>query len=61
MYIIVFMDIIKYLNKANIKLKVIGDFFEFTLPDNSKKIVKQKELEQYLFICLLDYVNDENT
>lgn len=55
------MDIIKYLNKANIKLKVIGDFFEFTLPDNSKKIVKQKELEQYLFICLLDYVNDENT
>lgn len=55
------MDVVKYLKKAGIDIKVKGNFFEFTLPDKSVKIVKQKELEQYLFICLLDYINDENT
>lgn len=55
------MDVIKYLNKAGIEIKVNGEFFIFTLPDKSTKVIKQLDIEKYLFICLLDYINDEET
>lgn len=51
------MDIKKQLAKVNVEVNVVDDHFIFTMPDKKQKIVNKKKLEQYLFICLLDYID----
>ena len=53
------MDINKYLKKLNIKFELVGDVFSFTLEDGTMKNIKQKDLEQYLFIKMIEYIKSE--
>ena len=48
------MNIKKQLAKVNIDVHTHGDQFIFIMPDKKQKNVNKKNLEQYLFICLLD-------
>ena len=52
------LDITKYLKKINIKIKKYTDE-TFIIDDNDvEKEINRKKLEQYLFICLTDYINN---
>jgi hypothetical protein len=52
------MDIIKYLKKANINVVKIDDKFITVETNKITKKLEIKKLEQYLFICLVDYINE---
>lgn len=51
------MNINKYLKKLNITFELRDNVFTFTLPDNTQKIIPQKELEEYLFVQLAEYIH----
>ena len=53
------MEIIKYLNKAGYEFSADGNQFVFT-KDGKSTYISKKELEQYLFIKLLEYVEEEH-
>lgn len=53
------LNINKYLNKLNITFIIDNDKFIFTLKDGSKKIISKKDMEQYLFICMVDFINEK--
>lgn len=55
------MNIIKYLKKLNIILVVDDGIFIFTFVDGTVKRVKQNELEQYLFIKMIEYIKPNFT
>jgi len=50
------MDIIKKLKESNIDLVVNNQTFTFTLPDKKVKVVQLHELENYLSLCLINYI-----
>lgn len=50
------MDILKYLKRLNIELEIKDNVFIFTLQDKSIREIPQKELEQYLFMQLAEYI-----
>lgn len=52
------MNINKYLKKLNIDFQLDGDTFIFTLEDKTKKEIKKKDLEQYLFIQMIEYIKN---
>ena len=54
------MNIIKYLRKANIEARYSSKTKSFTFyKDNEEIVLKRKTIEQYLFICLVDLIKDE--
>ena len=55
------MDIIKQLKKADIEVVHDDGYFVFGLPDGKQKRIKKREIEKYLFICLLEYIEDDET
>lgn len=50
------MDINKQLLSQNINLQVEDDVFTFTFADKSSKKIKKEEIDNYLFVCLLNYI-----
>lgn len=57
-HIYVCMDIIKYLKKLNITIvKQTMHTLIFNI-DGIEKEINIKDLEQYLFICLVDYIKE---
>lgn len=52
------MDIIKYLKKANITVKQITSTEIVFLIKDREKTFKIKDLEQHLFFCLLDIIEE---
>lgn len=50
------MNINKYLKKLNIEFELIDNVFIFTLPDKTIKKIPQIELEQFLFIQMVEYI-----
>lgn len=56
--IILNMNIIKYLKKVGFNFSI--DMNDFVFTKNNKSVyINKKELEQYLFIKLLEYVENE--
>lgn len=53
------MDIVKQLRKAGIEVIQDKEHFIFGLPNSKQKRIKIKDIEKYLFICLLDYIEEE--
>ncbi len=49
------IDINKQLAKVNITVQKHGNVLTF-IKEGKEILIDQKELEQYLFICLLEYV-----
>jgi len=55
------IDINKQFEKLGISFNILDDGkIEFILSDGIIKLIDQKKLEQYLFICMLDFIKDEN-
>ena len=53
------MDLIKYLKKANINIvKQTMHTLVFDI-NGIEKEIPIKDIEQYLFICLVDFLNDQ--
>ena len=53
------MNIIYYLRKANIEAKYCDKDKTFTFNVKGEEVIMtKKEIEQYLFICLMDLIND---
>jgi hypothetical protein len=52
------INIKKQLAKVDIVVNIDKNDLIFTMSNGTKKTIKQKEIEQYLFICLLDFVED---
>lgn len=52
------LDIVKYLGKMNIKINTINKENIVFIDNDQEKTIKIKELEQYLFICLTDFIKD---
>lgn len=53
------MNINKYLDKLNISFTVDDGIFTFTMYDGKIKKLTQKEIEQYLFIKLIELIENE--
>lgn len=59
MYIYINMNIIKYLQKANIDCLYDSKTKSFTFDvDNKTVVYSKKEIEQYLFIRLVELIKD---
>lgn len=54
----IMINIKKQLAKVDIVVNIDKNDLIFTMSNGTKKTIKQKEIEQYLFICLLDFVED---
>jgi len=52
------LDVTRYLNKMNIEIKTITPETIVFVDEEKVKEVNIKNLEQYLFICLTDYIKD---
>lgn len=50
------MDIIKQLAKQQIDVKIDENTLTFTFPDQISKKCSVSELENYLLMCLLNYI-----
>jgi hypothetical protein len=50
------MNIVEELKKHNIALVIDNQTFTFTMPDKNVKVVQQHELENYLALCLINYI-----
>lgn len=50
------MDIIKKLKESDIDLVIDNQVFTFTLPDKRVKKIELNELENYLSLCLINYI-----
>lgn len=50
------MNLIGELKKLDIDLSVDNDVFTFTFSDKTQKIVKIKDLDNYLLLCLINYI-----
>lgn len=54
------MNIIKYLHKADIDAQYSSKTNSFTFyVDDEEIVLKRKDIEQYLFICLINLIEDE--
>ena len=51
------MNIISELNKHNIIITIKDDNYIFTFPTKEEKTIHKNELEEYLFLCLMNFIN----
>lgn len=51
------MNIINELKKHNIIISIDKENYVFTFPTKEQKIIQKIELENYLFLCLINYIN----
>lgn len=52
------LNISKYLKKLNIQIQSMDEKKIVLIDNGVEKIIKLKELEQYLFICLTDFIKE---
>ena len=52
------LDVSKYLKKMNIEIQSANEKEIVLIEDGVEKIINMKKLEQYLFICLTDFIKE---
>lgn len=52
------LNISKYLKKLNIQIQSMDEKKIVLIDNGIEKTIKLKELEQYLFICLTDFIKE---
>lgn len=52
------LDIVKYLKKMNIEIIAFEDKSITVKIEKEVKEINRKKLEQFLFICLTDYIKE---
>ncbi len=50
------MNLVKVLKDSGIDLVIDNQIFTFTLPDKTVKTIPMSELENYLSLCLINYL-----
>lgn len=50
------MNLVKVLKDSGIDLVVDNQIFTFTLPDKTVKVIPKADLENYLSLCLINYI-----